>query len=303
MQGPATTLNIRWAAFATSKDSLGAYLIVFLFVAASGAMIALCGFSLEARTSGKILAGIALLIGSGMLLNGLGHSRIGSAVEATAMFLIVSITGMFVSVVLASTNLPYADDSLIRWDASLGFHWLPVYDFFRSRSDWFEWTASIYATLRWQPFLAIFILCFLNDERKCWLFIKAWVTSLALTLAIFPFFPAIAAATYYKAGPVIKGPTPLTWLEVLHVSRSGSLRVLDDRSFVGLITFPSFHAAAAVLLAWAFIDVRYLRWPFLALNMAMALSAIIIGGHYLVDILSGVIIAVLSIFLCSKEYS
>ena len=66
-------------------------------------------------------------------------------------------------------------------------------------------------------------------------------------------------------------------------------------AIVGLITFPSFHAAAAVLLGWLYYGNRLLRWPFVLLNAGMALSAIVVGGHYLVDIIGGVVVAILGI--------
>jgi membrane-associated phospholipid phosphatase len=243
----------------------------------------------------KFVAGILLLIVSGALLNGVGHLRIGGAIEAIAIFIFISIGGMFASVVLASTNLPYADQFLISMDALLGFHWLPVYQFFRSEPQWYKMASLIYFTIQWQPFLLIGILFLFNRADICWLFLRAWLFSLLATLTIFPLFPAVGGAAYYSAGPVVAGSTPLTWVEVLGQSREGLLRILDERSLVGLIAFPSFHAASAMLLGWAFFQLPYLRWPFVVLNILMALSAIIIGDHYLVDIIAGMLIGLLGI--------
>lgn len=67
---------------------------------------------------------------------------------------------------------------------------------------------------------------------------------------------------------------------------------LDD--LYGLITFPSFHVAAAVLIAYA---ARGTPLAFLALvlNLVMAVSALSEGGHYLVDVLAGAAVAGLAI--------
>jgi membrane-associated phospholipid phosphatase len=63
----------------------------------------------------------------------------------------------------------------------------------------------------------------------------------------------------------------------------------------GIVTFPSFHVAAAVLLAWAGANLPLLRYPMIVLNILMLLSAIPIGGHYLIDVIAGCLVAVGSI--------
>jgi membrane-associated phospholipid phosphatase len=63
----------------------------------------------------------------------------------------------------------------------------------------------------------------------------------------------------------------------------------------GIVTFPSFHAAAAVLLAWAASGIPFLRYPMIALNFLMLISAIPIGGHYAIDVIAGSLVAAVSI--------
>jgi membrane-associated phospholipid phosphatase len=65
------------------------------------------------------------------------------------------------------------------------------------------------------------------------------------------------------------------------------MRTLDANAFTGIVTFPSFHAAGAVLLACAWWQVPGLRYPGVALNAAMLVSAIPCGGHYLSDLIAG----------------
>jgi membrane-associated phospholipid phosphatase len=67
----------------------------------------------------------------------------------------------------------------------------------------------------------------------------------------------------------------------------------------GIVTMPSGHAAGAFLCAWAAWDMKLLRIPLLLLNVLMAVAAISHGGHYLVDILAGGMVAALSIALAS----
>lgn len=258
------------------------------------------GFTGNAAQLARIAAGIALLLGSGLLLRFVGHDRIGGTLECWATFFLFGLFGMFASVVLASTRLPYTDALLVKADALLGFHWLDAWRYFDDRPQLFLWTRRVYDTIHWQPFLGIALMFATGQGRRAVAFLIAWISSLLLTLAIFPFFPAVAANAWFHVGTQVALPGRLSWLEILHLSRTGALRVIDSRSIVGLITFPSFHASAAVLLAWLFWGNRVLRWPFLLLNIGMGLSAIVVGGHYLIDIIGGAAVAGIGIWLAAR---
>jgi membrane-associated phospholipid phosphatase len=72
----------------------------------------------------------------------------------------------------------------------------------------------------------------------------------------------------------------------------------------GIMTFPSVHAAVAVLCAWSAWDLKALRYPVLALNIAMALSAVPSASHYLIDVVAGLGVAafsIASVVLLTKE--
>ena len=91
---------------------------------------------------------------------------------------------------------------------------------------------------------------------------------------------------------------PAAWrhAEILLPARSGALRELGWEHINGIITFPSFHVAAAVLLGWGFLcTLSVVRWPALALNALMLISTVVIGGHYLIDVYAGLIVAMVAI--------
>jgi membrane-associated phospholipid phosphatase len=77
--------------------------------------------------------------------------------------------------------------------------------------------------------------------------------------------------------------------------RDGSLRVLDFKTLGGIITFPSFHAAAAVPALWAFWAVWWMRPLALIANVGMLLATPLVGGHYFVDVFAGIALAMLAI--------
>jgi membrane-associated phospholipid phosphatase len=65
----------------------------------------------------------------------------------------------------------------------------------------------------------------------------------------------------------------------------------------GIVTFPSMHAAIAVIYIYC---ARHRLWALLVLapwNLMMLASTPTVGGHYLVDVIAGIAIALASIGL------
>jgi membrane-associated phospholipid phosphatase len=87
----------------------------------------------------------------------------------------------------------------------------------------------------------------------------------------------------------------LDGLRDLPLVRDGSLRELDMRKLGGIITFPSFHAAAAVLYLWALWSVWWMRPVALIACGTMLVATPIGGGHFFVDVFAGIAVAVLAI--------
>ena len=68
-------------------------------------------------------------------------------------------------------------------------------------------------------------------------------------------------------------------------------------ALVGLVSFPSFHTAAATLLAIAAWPDRRLRAVILPMDAAMLLSIPVEGTHYLIDMIGGAGVALIATLL------
>ncbi len=152
-----------------------------------------------------------------------------------------------------------------------------------------------YASIGVQPFVLLAALVFTGRIRRLRVFLLAWTATLACVIAIFPFVPAVGAYLHYGIAqaeiPQVLVNVGWRHVDLLEPIRAGVLRDVHFYSFAGIVTFPSFHAAAAVLLAWGFWGVPYLRWPALALNLLMIVSSMPIGAHYVVDLAAGMALA------------
>jgi len=112
-------------------------------------------------------------------------------------------------------------------------------------------------------------------------------------LVLFAVFPAKNAIFFYGIEDIHFTGLLVEHLDQLSKHRFGTLTPANAQ---GLIQFPSFHVAIAVLLCW---DLRYERRVVLVLGviwtLLMAWSAITTGGHYVIDIWGGVGIAVAAV--------
>jgi membrane-associated phospholipid phosphatase len=82
--------------------------------------------------------------------------------------------------------------------------------------------------------------------------------------------------------------TPEATMEAL---RAGTMRSVALNQLEGLISFPSFHTAAALIFIWTLHTVRYVSWAGIPLNLALIVATPTVGAHYFIDVVGGVVVA------------
>ena len=75
----------------------------------------------------------------------------------------------------------------------------------------------------------------------------------------------------------------------------GTLKVIGQTPVQGVIQFPSFHTAMAILYTYAARGVPVLFPLLIVFNVLMIVSTMPIGGHYFADVLGGAAIALVTI--------
>ncbi|WEK44538.1 MAG: phosphatase PAP2 family protein [Candidatus Sphingomonas colombiensis] len=230
-----------------------------------------------------------------------GYARLASAILAmTALFTIILLILLEIAL-LATHGQPFVDALLARADAVIA-PWLdwPALALWFSRhpitARLCEW---VYHSLAWQPFLLIAVFCGSRRPQESWRFIGMWALSLMICAMVFALYPGVGAYAFHHVNASLVSATSATvssdQLRLLAKLRAPSLTMIGNDCLGGMITFPSFHAAASVLLARGYWRIRGLRWPFAALNLTMLAAAIPMGGHYVADLLAGVAVAAFAI--------
>jgi membrane-associated phospholipid phosphatase len=232
---------------------------------------------------------------AGMLARRIGKSKLAAVMEGGALLYQQGLIVMLLLYALAVLSGPYVDARLSAWDRSLGFDWIAYFELCRPFG---KQLLFAYRSFNWQPVVVVVALVVAAQQERLWLLVTAAFLACLASAIVFPFFPAEAPFEFYGISPADfperKGTAVWNFLAVLNSIRDGE-RTISPALFTGMIAFPSYHSAAALQFAWATWPILWLRWPMVALNVALLASTPVIGNHYLVDVIAGLAIGILSI--------
>ena len=120
-----------------------------------------------------------------------------------------------------------------------------------------------YVMIRWPIFAIPIALALVERYDRLQEFTFAFALALIATTIASAFVPAIGVFHHLGLDPeAFRNLHPLSYLDELRALppvREGSHRVLDLFGLTGLVTFPSFHAASALLYTWALWPARWMR--------------------------------------------
>lgn len=264
----------------------------------------LTGLSLE-----PVAFSVTLAIATAPLAVAYGHRLVkGEHADPKLVFslgtigqviLICAIVGPL-SYVAGKLNWPLEDQALLAIDRALGLDPEPIVRYVNDHPWLASCLAHAYGLIKF-PLLGVPVVLALTARYvRLQLFMLAMSLALAVTITISAVVPAIG--TYYALQlpaahfPEINTAVYAGQLRDILALRDGSLRDLRLFSLSGIVSFPSFHAASAVLYMWALWPVRGLGGIAAALNLLMIAATPVIGAHYIIDVAAGVALAAASIW-------
>ena len=152
-----------------------------------------------------------------------------------------------------------------------------------------------------QIILPVVVLALMNRMEDLRSYLFAFALSLAVTMLIAAFVPAKSAyaftdpSTFHNVHFI--GHTPLLHLQQL---RTEGPLTIDAGSAGGLISLPSFHAVVAVLTLSALRFQKVIFYPLAILCAGTLFSAVTEGGHYVIDVIVGALLAVAAHFAAHR---
>lgn len=239
-----------------------------------------------------ILPSLILIFGLCIYLHKRRMFMLRGLMDVMGCAVLISYAGVIWSYAAISLALPLADQRLMALDESIGFDWL-AFAMAIDRMPWLETALfAAYQSFMYQLLLIPLALVACGFAVRGYMLVAGFGLLCMSASVISIWFPALGAHVAYGVDPAtLKNLNPhfgYAFLEQFHAVRNDeSFRLSVDKA-AGILTFPSVHAGAALLCAWAAWASRLLRIPVAILNVAMAISAISHGSHYLVDIVAGI---------------
>lgn len=229
--------------------------------------------------------------------------RLASGLEATAQVVAFAAVGAPLSYLAAAANLPLQDHVFAAADRALDLDWRALLAWMNASPNLYTVLHLIYFSLTVQMSTAVLCLAFTGKLLRLRIYTLSFILAALIAIAISALLPAVGAWPYYGLtaadSPHLTPAVSMSW-PVFYGLRDGSFRALVAVGAEGIISFPSLHAALAVILMIALWPVPNLCWLTLGLNLAVLLATPIDGSHYFIDVFAGIGVAVLCFLLAGK---
>lgn len=266
--------------------------------------VSLTGIETRASTVGMlILMAAGVLIFSRIpryrhITAALRFVEVSRTVAWFAVLVCFLATAAVLSYLCVSVNAPLVDGTLVRFDQTLGFDWPTLYQWVQSHPHVHRLLELAYESGRWQLPAIPFILGLTGQKEELSDFVFLLMSSALLVLVISTPFPATSAFVHFN----VADPNLLAMVSDFTTLRDGTLRTFDLASIQGLVSAPSFHTVLAVLFTYTLRRTPLLFWCAAVLNTAMIASTLTQGGHYLIDVIAGLLLATLTIWCVKRAY-
>jgi membrane-associated phospholipid phosphatase len=230
--------------------------------------------------------------------------RFAEALAATILFLsLIQITAPMQYGALA-LGRPFVDAWLDRAD-----HWLGI-----DVAHLTAWTAQYprlvstlnmsYDSLAPQLLLPLIVLPLSGDRRALWEYLWHLHVSLFGAIICLALWPTVYVFTYRHFDPLVSPAMVEHCMNQLWNFHAGRSHTLTSQDMQGLISFPSFHTAAAVAVTWALRRQRRWIWmPIALLNVGLVSATVLLGLHYATDLIGTAVLLAASLVVYRRWFA
>ncbi|MEI9991040.1 MAG: phosphatase PAP2 family protein [Rhizomicrobium sp.] len=278
--------------------------ILFAIVAAAGAadiVWARAGhFDVDARAYGLLALLAAALAGGGLYYTHIRKDeRLAAMLMATAFLIGMSASFSVLNYLLLTVAGQRIDWALAALDRGLGVDW-PAMMAWAARHPVTDMGLQlVYVSVL--PQIAVLVLClgFFGTTEQIYRLCISVAAGAAISIAVWTVAPSFGAFSVYDLPPNVASHLALALdgryaHELVNLLAHGPGRI-SPAAAKGLIGFPSYHAALALLVVWYARTIPVARWIALGVNSAVLIATPIQGGHHVVDVLAGFAVAVLAV--------
>jgi hypothetical protein len=275
-------------------------LLIAVLIAVSVALSHVKNIDVDFQRYDFLFAVDAFLIGLGQLYRRL-PGREAAATGFTSCGLL--FLGSQSLVLFNSMLLPYRfhgmDQILAGIDASLGFVWADYVVAMSAYPQFCAFLKVVYSSTFAQIMLALIVLTFANRPGEVSQLTLANLTGALIVISIWSLFPSSTPVAFQPLPADVAAIVDLKLdreygLKLVQLSYEGITQFTPGQK-LGMVGFPSFHTVMALLVVCYAGKIRFLFYPVAIWNSFMLLAIPLHGAHNVIDVIAGLLVAVLAI--------
>jgi len=187
---------------------------------------------------------------------------------------------------VTSLAFPVADPWLQGFDRLVGFSPQAIVQWTREHPAINHWSTWVYLFIVPETMLTILAIAFCNQRILLEQFVCQFMLGTGICAVTGCFFPAAGPAYNHGIEPA---EWQLPYLDHFLRLRSGEPFLFSWQGTEGLVTFPSFHTAWAIMLILVWRkQTKWLSVPISIFSVMIILSTLTTASHYIIDIVGGI---------------
>ncbi|WP_298284221.1 phosphatase PAP2 family protein [Novosphingobium sp.] len=221
------------------------------------------------------------------------RNRPDARIAATCGILAMLIAACLLAAIISHTSLrfgsPHIDSALSAADLALGIRAPAIVLAFADYPAFAALLSVIYSSAMPVCIVLGLALAVLGREAKAWEFGFCFTFCLVLAAIVSIGFPALGSTVYHGIEGVAGLPSDAGNFHMATVDyyRNDPAAIFDLAKVQGIVTFPSFHMVMALLVPYALRGTGLPGWIAMVWAVLVTISSVVIGGHYVVDLLGG----------------
>jgi hypothetical protein len=229
--------------------------------------------------------------------------RLALALIGAAIFTgFTAVSSIFIFSLFPLAN-PLIDPHLIEADAVLGYHWPSVVAWLAQYPGFATVLGYIYHSSLVQILLTIILLSALSREVVLHRFLLVGIITLVIAVAIWWVIPSVGPSAFQSIPEADRLATGLYFNPaygqfLLNLVEVGP-RQISPEVITGVVAFPSYHMIMALMVVW-FLRGTFAFLPLAGVNTLMIPATLTHGGHHLVDLIAGLAVFALSVWIASR---
>ncbi|MFZ1468362.1 MAG: phosphatase PAP2 family protein [Paracoccaceae bacterium] len=229
--------------------------------------------------------------------------RLGSCAIGVGLFMgFAAFASIFIFALFPLPN-PLIDQRLIAADAAFGYDWAGFVTGLAQLPLAGTGLSYVYRSALPQMVLVIILLGVLGRERDMQRFLLVGMLCMVVTIGIFFVWPSIGPSAYATIPDATAARIDLVFTSAVGNHSRDLVNfgpdVISPETIVGLVAFPSYHIIMALMVCW--FSRRTVVFPlFMLSSLAMIPATLAHGGHHLMDLMGGVAIFVVAVWLTAR---